>query len=118
MNCLHVPKIMMPKEGTDLYKWSVIACDQYTSQPEYWQETEKIVGDAPSTLKLTLPEVYLEGEDEKQRVENIHKTMKRYVEEGTLQEMPAGFMLVERSYGKALSRCGLVVEIDLETYEY
>jgi hypothetical protein len=53
---------MMPKEGTDLYKWSVIACDQYTSQPEYWQETEQIVGDAPSTLQLTLPEVYLESE--------------------------------------------------------
>lgn len=118
MNCLHVPKIMMPKEGTDLYKWSVVACDQYTSQPEYWQETEKTVGDAPSTLKMILPEVYLEGEDENRRVEEIHKTMVQYMEDGTLQEMPAGFMLVERSYGKELSRCGLVVEIDLETYEY
>ncbi|MCM1180322.1 MAG: DUF1015 domain-containing protein [Clostridium sp.] len=118
MNCLHVPKIMMPKEGTDLYKWSVIACDQYTSQPEYWLETEKTVEDAPSTLRMILPEVYLEGEDEKQRVDRIHDTMKQYMEDGTLQEMPAGFVLVERSYGKELSRFGLVVEIDLETYEY
>lgn len=118
MNCLHVPKIMMPKEGTDLSKWSVIACDQYTSQPEYWQETEKIVGGSPSTLNLILPEVYLEGQDEKERVADIHATMTKYVKDDVLQEMPAGFMLVERSYGKESSRCGLVVAVDLETYEY
>lgn len=118
MNCLRVPRIMMPKEGINLYKWSVIACDQFTSQPQYWKETETIVADAPSTLKLTLPEVYLEREDEGERVAAIHRTMKQYVDEGILQEMPAGFMLVERSFGKELSRCGLVVEIDLETYAY
>lgn len=118
MNCLHVPKMMMPKEGTDLYKWSVIACDQYTSQPEYWQEVEQVVGDAPSALRLTLPEVYLGKEDEPQRVTNIHETMKTYIDEGILQEMPAGFVLVERSFGKAHSRYGLVAAIDLEAYEY
>lgn len=125
MNCIRVPKIMMPKDGTDIRKWSVIACDQYTSQPEYWAETESIVGDAPSTLKLTLPEVYLESDDEAQRVEKIHENMKKYVEDGILEELPAGFMLVERSFptknddgSKPFNRCGLVVEIDLETYEY
>lgn len=118
MNCLHVPKMLMPREGTDLYKWSVIACDQYTSQPEYWKETEKNVGDAPSTFKLTLPEVYLESGEESGRVESIHATMKQYLTDGTLRELPAGFMLVERSFGKACARTGLVVEIDLETYEY
>lgn len=118
MNCLHVPRILMPKDGVDLYKWSVIACDQYTSQSEYWAETEKIVGDAPSTLKLTLPEVYLEGDDEADRVAKIHQTMGEYLENGTLTELPKGFVLVERSYGKEFARCGLVVEIDLETYEY
>lgn len=118
MNCLHVPTIMMPKDEINLYKWSVIACDQYTSQPEYWAETEEIVGDAPSTLKLTLPEVYLESDDEEKRVEMIHQTMKDYIEDGILTELPKGFVLVERSYGKEYARCGLVVEIDLETYEY
>lgn len=118
MNCLRVPKIMMPRKGTDLYKWAVIACDQYTSQPEYWKETEQIVGEAPSALKLTLPEVYLESEDETERVKKIHSTMEQYLEEGTLQELPKGFMLVERSFGKQYSRCGLVAEVDLETYEY
>lgn len=125
MNCVHIPKIMMPKEGTDMKKWSVIACDQYTSQPEYWAETEKIVGIAPSTLKLTLPEVYLESEDEEDRVKAIHETMEQYVNEGLLQELEPGFMLVERSFpnkggegNKPHNRCGLVVEIDLESYEY
>ena len=49
--CTRIPEIMMPREGTDLSKWAVIACDQYTSQPEYWAETDRIVGDAPSTLR-------------------------------------------------------------------
>lgn len=118
MNCLRVPQILMPKEGTDLYKWSVVACDQFTSQPEYWKKTEEKVGDAPSTLKLTLPEVYLESEDEEARVAAIHETMESYLADGTLRELPRGFMLVERSFGKGYPRCGLVVEVDLETYEY
>ena len=61
--CTRIPEIMLPQKGTDLSKWAVIACDQYTSQPEYWAETDRIVGDAPSTLRLTLPEVYLEEAD-------------------------------------------------------
>lgn len=108
----------MPKEGVDLYKWSVIACDQYTSQPEYWTQAEQIVGDAPSTLKLTLPEVYLEGPDEKRWVAAIHQNMEDYLRDGILQEMPAGFVLTKRSLGKEHSRYGLVAEIDLETYDY
>lgn len=118
MNCLRVPQILMPKEETDLYKWSVIACDQYTSQPEYWKETEKIAGDAPSALHLTLPEVYLGGDEEDERIQKIHATMKQYLSDGTLRKLPRGFMLVERNFGKENPRCGLVVEIDLETYEY
>lgn len=118
MNCIHVPQILMPNADTDLYKWSVVACDQFTSQPEYWKKTERKVGDAPSTLKLTLPEVYLESEDEQARVDAIHATMEQYLTDGTLQEYPKGFMLVERSFGKKYARNGLIVEVDLETYEY
>lgn len=118
MNCLHVPRIMMPCGETDLYRWSVIACDQYTSQPEYWEETKRQVGESPSTLWLTLPEVYLGGAEEAQRVEDIHRTMEQYLQDGILQELPAGFMLVRREFGKQYSRWGLVAEIDLETYDY
>ncbi len=118
MNCLRVPEIWMPKAGTDLYKWSVVACDQYTSQPDYWKESESIVGEEPSTLHMILPEVYLESEDEETRIDQIHNCMDTYVKEGTLQKLPKGFMLVERSFQKQYARAGLVVEIDLETYEY
>lgn len=118
MNCLHVPQILMPREDIDLSRWAVIACDQYTSQPEYWKTTENIVKDAPSTLKITLPEVYLESDNVDERVSSIHETMKKYVNEGILRPLPKGFVLVERGINKKYARNGLVVEIDLETYEY
>lgn len=118
MNCLHVPEILLPKEGTDLSKWAVIACDQFTSQKEYWEETENIVGDAPSTLHLILPEVYLGNDDEDKKVKAIHHSMESYVEDGTLASIGKGFVLVERGINKTYSRNGLVVAIDLEAYEY
>ena len=73
--------ICLPKKGINMEKWSVVACDQFTSEPEYWKETEEIVEDAPSTLKMILPEVYLDGEDEEERLQKIGETMKTYLEE-------------------------------------
>lgn len=118
MNCIRVPQILMPKKGTDLYKWSVVACDQFTSQPEYWKDVEDTVGNSPSTLNLILPEVYLEADDEQARVDAIHETMKSYVEDKVLEAVDKGFVLVERNVGREYCRNGLVVAIDLETYEY
>ena len=101
--CTRIPEIMFPREGVDLSKWAVIACDQYTSQPDYWAETDKTVGDAPSTLRLTLPEVYLEDADVAARTEKIHQTMQQYVQDGTLRTLPAGVVLPERwSCGRAI----------------
>ena len=118
MNCIRVPQILMPKKGTDLYKWSVVACDQFTSQPEYWKDVEDTVGNSPSTLNLILPEVYLEADDEQARVDAIHETMKSYVDDKVLEAVDKGFVLVERNVGREYCRNGLVVAIDLETYEY
>lgn len=116
--CTHIPEIMLPREGTDLSKWAVIACDQYTSQPEYWAETDRTVGDAPSTLRLTLPEVYLEQDDVAERTEKIHRTMQAYVADGTLRTLPAGVILTERWSGGSFPRRGIVLAVDLEAYEY
>ena len=116
--CTRIPEIMMPREGTDLSKWAVIACDQYTSQPEYWAETDRIVGDAPSTLRLTLPEVYLEDADVASHIERIHKTMQQYVQDGTLRTLPAGVVLTARWSGGSCPRRGIVLSVDLEAYEY
>ncbi len=113
---IQIPEVYLPKPGTDLKKWAVIACDQFTSQPEYWAEVEKIVGNAPSTLNLTFPEVYLEKPGEEQRIQSIQATMKKYMDEGVLQPRE-GFIYVERTVaGK--TRKGIILCLDLERYDY
>lgn len=114
---LHIPQIMIPKDGTDYYKWAVVACDQYTSEPEYWDEVEKIVGDAPSTLRLMLPELYLDKEGEAERIKNIRAAMDRYLSDGTLQTLAPGAMLVKRT-AEGRTRMGLVIATDLEAYDF
>ena len=118
MNCVRVPQILIPKEGTDLCKWSVVACDQFTSQPQYWEDVENIVGDEPSTLRLILPEVYLGDDNEQKKIEDIHAAMKDYVDRDILRALDKGFVLVRRNVGRDNCRNGLVVAVDLEAYEY
>jgi len=113
---IQIPQIYLPKPGTDLSKWAVIACDQFTSQPEYWHEVEKIVGEAPSTLNLTFPEVYLEEPDGEQRIQNIQANMRRYMEQGILQPHE-GLLYVERTVG-GKTRKGIILSLDLERYDY
>lgn len=116
--CTRVPHILMPKSGVDLSKWAVVACDQYTSQPDYWASADTLVGDAPSTLRVTLPEVYLEDADVEKRIATIHSTMTHYLSDGTLVELPAGMILTERWSGGTNPRRGLMLAVDLEAYEY
>ena len=113
----HIPKIMLPKEGTDYFKWAVVACDQFTSEPEYWEQVEEIVGDAPSTLRLMLPELYLDGPDEAERIKSVRATMDKYLEDGTLRTMEPGCMLIKRT-AEGRSRLGLVIATDLEAYDF
>ncbi|MBK7316939.1 DUF1015 domain-containing protein [Candidatus Villigracilis affinis] len=113
---IQIPQVYLPKPGTDLKKWAVIACDQFTSEPEYWNDVEKIVGDAPSTLNLTFPEVHLEKEGGDQRIQNIQTTMRKYMDDGVLQPRD-GLIYVERTVaGK--TRKGVVLCLDLEAYDY
>src|SRR5512139_1700047 len=113
---IQIPQIYLPRPGTDLTRWAVIACDQFTSQPEYWNEVEKIVGDAPSTLNLTFPEVYLEKPGGEDRIRNIQSTMHKYMDEGILQPHD-GLVYVERTVG-GKTRKGIVLALDLEAYDY
>ena len=114
---LHIPEIMLPAEGTDYFKWAVVACDQYTSEPEYWDKVEEIVGDSPSTLRLMLPELYLDGPDEAERIKSVRATMDKYLEDGTLRKMEPGCMLVKRT-AEGRTRMGLVIATDLESYDF
>ena len=113
-----VPDILIPQKGTDFKKWAVIACDQYTSEPEYWAGCEKEVGDAPSTLNLVLPEVYLGTEKETEKLSSIAKTARRYLDEGILESIGTGFILVDRATELHPSRKGLMAAIDLEGYSF
>ena len=115
---LQLPALLLPQASVDLGKWAVVACDQYTSQPEYWTQVENEVGDAPSTLRLILPEVYLGAADEAQRIQMIHDAMRHYLDTGILVAQAPGWVLVERETAQGRRRKGLIVALDLECYDY
>ncbi|MCR4688232.1 MAG: DUF1015 domain-containing protein [Saccharofermentans sp.] len=112
------PDMLFPAKGTDLKKWAVIACDQYTSEPDYWQAVSAEVGNAPSTLNLILPEVYLGTDKEESLLSSISESLTKYRSDGTLVNLPEGFMLTDRATSLHPSRKGLVLAIDLETYSF
>lgn len=120
--CIRKPRVMMPKEGTDLNKWAVIACDQFTSPNEdYWQKVEAYVGGAPSTLNLIFPEYYLaDKENIENRIAKIQETMKKYLAEGVMTDVLGEdrFIYTRRKLSNGKTRQGLVVLLDLEEYSY
>ena len=115
---IEAPKILLPKVGVDLTNWSVVACDQFTSQPEYWEKLAQEIGEDPSTLNMVFPEVYLGDPDSEERVGRINATMEDYLEKGILEEMDPGFILLDRKTSHAPTRRGLIVALDLEKYDY
>jgi len=113
-----IPEVLLPSDGIDMQKWPVIACDQYTSQPEYWSELENVVGNEPSTLRLILPEVYLESSNLEKRINKINITMKKYIDESILVPQKPGLIFLERKTPRVKSRKGLILAVDLEKYDY
>ncbi len=113
---LKIPQVYLPKHGTELARWAVIACDQFTSQPEYWQKVEQVVCENPSTFNLTLPEIYLEKPDEAERIKNIQTAMRKYLDNRIL-EPREGMIYVERTVG-GRTRKGVILALDLERYDY
>lgn len=113
-NLVKIPEILLPEK--DYYEWAVVACDQFTSEPWYWEKLDKTVGCKPSTLRITFPEVYL-GKGDDERIANINATMQSYIDDGVLNKRLNSFILVEReSDGK--TRLGLMIAIDLEEYDF
>lgn len=110
--------ILLPKQEHRTKEWAVCACDQYTGEPAYWAETEQIVGDQPSTLRLILPELYLEEPDVADRIAAIQKTMQEYLQQGLFEEYADAMIYVERIQSDGLCRAGLIGAIDLEQYNY
>ena len=109
--------ILLPRVD-DMTKWSCIACDQFTAEPEYWREAERIVGDEPSTLRLMLPEAWLGVRDSAAETRKIYAAMKDYVNRGIFRTVEQSFIYVERTLPSGAVRRGLVGKLDLECYDW
>ncbi len=109
--------ILIPK-NCDLTKWTVVACDQYTSQPEYWERVNQFVSDAPSSLRLILPESKLEGDSVAEDIQKVNDTMDAYLAADQFTAYPSAMVYVERTQQNGKIRRGLVGMVDLEQYDY
>ena len=116
-SCFAPAHILLPSAQIPLEKWGCIACDQFTSDRDYWQKAEAAAAGSPSTLNLILPEVYLEDGDADARIEKIHAAMDDYAQ-NVLTRAVDGFIYVERTEQSGKVRQGLVGMVDLEAYSY
>jgi len=114
---LFLPDILIPKKEINLKKWAVVACDQYTSEKEYWKRVDEFVAENPSTLRLIYPECYLDEKDSQKRIDNINTTMNEYVQKNIFDEYKDSFFLVKRD-SENKTRWGLMVCLDLERYSW
>ena len=114
---LYPADILLPRD-VDMTKWAVVACDQFTSQPEYWQAVADTVGDAPSTLHLILPEAKLGGPDVEGEIAAINAAMTAYLDRGVFRELPQSLIYLERTQSDGRIRRGLVGMVDLDQYDY
>lgn len=113
---IHIPTVYLPDSSVDPTRWACIACDQFTSQPEYWQQVEAFIGDSPSTYHLILPEYLLGTSHEEARIASIHAAMQRYLAQGILTPH-RGLVYLERTFAGRV-RKGLLVALDLEKYDF
>ncbi len=118
MNDIFIPGDILLPRVNDMALWSVIACDQFTSQPDYWETVEKLVGDSPSTLRLMLPEAYLGLPDQEARSRSILRTMEDYLHRSLFRTLENSFVYVERTLSGGGLRRGLLGLLDLEAYDY
>jgi hypothetical protein len=111
-----IPRLLLPNPSVDFHRFSVIACDQFSAQPEYWQRVEDLVGDAPSALRLMLPEAYL-AEDNDARIKQINRAMEQYLSSRVLVGIGETLVYLRRRTTRGLRR-GLVIALDLEQYDF
>ena len=109
--------ILLPKDA-DMTKWAVVACDQFTSQPEYWQAVEDTVGSAPSTLRLILPEAKLNDPHVEDHIAGINAAMNRYIDENVFQTLADSLIYIERTQSDGKVRHGLIGMVDLDQYDF
>lgn len=119
MTAFSTTDILLPRlSDTEMTRWAVVACDQYTGEPDYWEETARIVGKSPSALNLILPEIYLESEDCENKIRAINREMNKYLTLGLFNLHKDCFVLTKRTQADGRIRAGLIGAIDLEMYDY
>ena len=109
--------ILLPKKQ-DMTKWAVVACDQFTSEPEYWEAVEQQVGDAPSTLRLILPEANLKAPNVDEFIQNINDSMSKYIADGVFETLTDSLIYIEREQSDGKIRHGLIGMVDLDAYDF
>lgn len=117
MSIFNAADILLP-QNADLQKWAVVACDQFTSEPEYWEAVKRFANDEPTTLNVIFPEVYLEDGEGNERIAKINKTMDEYITSGILKEYKNTMIYVEREQTDSKTRKGIVGTVDLEEYDF
>ena len=118
LTTIKAPHILLPRKGVDMNAWAVIACDQFTSNMEYWEDVEKLVGNKPSTLRMMFPEAYLGKVNDDAFIDQVNKTIQSYLDTHILEDQGECFILVDRKTSVVDRRLGLVISIDLEDYTY
>lgn len=118
---IDISSILLPINKIDMQRWAVVACDQYTSEPEYWKDVESFVGESPSTLRLIFPEAFLENETEEQkndRIKRIYDSMTSYLNNNLFYAHEYTIILVERTFENGVKRRGLMMALDLDRYDF
>ena len=110
--------ILLPNKDVDMEKWAVVACDQFTSEPEYWERVEKTVGDAPSTLRLILPEANLKAPNVDKFIADINASMDKYLKENIFETLKDSLIYIERGQSDGKIRHGLIGMVDLDQYDF
>ena len=110
--------ILLPNKDVDMEKWAVVACDQFTSEPEYWERVEKTVGDAPSTLRLILPEANLKAPNVGEFIADINASMDKYLKENIFETLKDSLIYIERGQSDGKIRHGLIGMVDLDQYDF
>ena len=112
------PHILLPKKGTDMTSYAVIACDQFTSQIDYWNDLKELIGDKLSTFHMIYPEAYLESTNQEEYIKKINSNIANYLKDDQLVDIGESFILVERITDYGIKRLGLILAVDLEEYSY
>ncbi len=116
-NCFHAADILIPQK-ISMKKWACVACDQFSSQPEYWERVEQFVGDAPSTYHMIFPEALLRQGNQEQRLSSIYHAMEQYLKDGLFRTFRRSFIYLERTMANGTVRRGLMGQVDLEDYDF